>query len=503
MTVTARSAVVDEFRLGEIDRRLFGSFVEHIGRCVYGGIYEPGSPYADANGLRSDVLDLVRELGTTVVRYPGGNFVSAYRWEDGVGPVGERPTRIDPAWRSIETNEFGLHEFMRWSGKAGCEPMMAVNLGTRGIQEACDLLEYCNQPAGTALADRRAANGSRDPFDVKLWCLGNEMDGPWQVGHRTADDYGRLAAEAAKAMRQIDPTIELVACGSSNPRMPTFGEWEATVLDHAYEHVDYISLHAYYQQLGDDVPSFLASGYAMDRFISNVVATADHVAAKKRSAKRLKLSFDEWNIWYETRHTDYRHLDLAHRPRLNEDVYTGLDAVVVGGLLIALLRHADRIGVACLAQLVNVIAPIWAESGQRAWRQTIFHPLALTAAHARGAVLDVRTTAPLSETSQYGPVPAIDAVATVDDEHGTVTVFVTNSHPSEVAEWSVSLRGFTALRVVEHVELGGPAEWGRANTRSAPEAVVPRPVTDTALTDDVLAARLEPGSWSMIRLVSS
>src|SRR4051812_47630722 len=244
------------FSIGTVDRRLFGSFVEHMGRCVYTGIFEPGHPAADDDGLRTDVLDLVRELGVTTVRYPGGNFVSGYRWEDGVGPRGDRPRRLDLAWRALETNAFGLNEFMRWARLADVEPMMAVNLGTRGVEAAAELVEYCNLPDGTAAADLRRKHGVAEPHDIRLWCLGNEMDGPWQIGNLTADEYGRLAARAGHAMRRVDPSIELVACGSSNSTMPTFAAWEATVLEHAYDQVDYISLHTYYDPEKYDEASF-------------------------------------------------------------------------------------------------------------------------------------------------------------------------------------------------------------------------------------------------------
>src|SRR5215216_338402 len=212
----ARLVVDPAFVVGALDRRLFGSFVEHMGRCVYTGIYEPGHATADPDGFRQDVLELVRELGVTAVRYPGGNFVSNYDWEDGVGPKGERPRRLDLAWRAIEPNQFGTDEFVAWSRKANVEPIWAVNLGTRGIKEAVELLEYCNLPAGTELPDRRVANGTPEPHGIKVWCLGNEMDGPWQIGHKTAEEYARLAEETANAMRRVDPGIELVACGSSN-----------------------------------------------------------------------------------------------------------------------------------------------------------------------------------------------------------------------------------------------------------------------------------------------
>ena len=224
--------------VGPVNRRLFGSFVEHLGRCVYDGIYEPGHPTANRDGFRQDVVDLVRELGVSTVRYPGGNFVSGYRWEDGVGPRESRPSRLDLAWHSTESNEIGLDEFARWLDLVGSELMYAVNLGTRGVQEALDVLEYANIRSGTALSNQRIANGSPEPHGIRIWCLGNEMDGPWQLGHSTAIEYAQLAAKTARAMRQVDATLELVVCGSSGAGMPTFGEWERIVLEKTYDEVD-------------------------------------------------------------------------------------------------------------------------------------------------------------------------------------------------------------------------------------------------------------------------
>lgn len=284
------------FTVGPVRRRLFGGFVEHLGRHVYDGIHEPTHETADEHGFRKDVVELVKELGVSAIRYPGGNFVSGYKWEDGVGPVEQRPRRLDLAWHSTETNEVGLHEFQHWLDQVGSELMLAVNLGTRGTQEAIELLEYANIDAGTALSEYRRSNGRQEPFAIKMWCLGNEMDGPWQLGHKNADDYGKLAAMTAKAMRQIQPDLELVACGSSGASMPTFGEWERTVLEHTYDDVDYISAHAYYEE-DDDLPSFLASGANMDHFIKTVTTAADHVQAQKKSDKRIDISFDEWNVW--------------------------------------------------------------------------------------------------------------------------------------------------------------------------------------------------------------
>ncbi len=503
MSSIARFTLDPAFTVGKVDPRLFGSFVEHLGRCVYTGIYEPGHPSADEAGLRTDVLELVRELGVTAIRYPGGNFVSGYKWEDSVGPAEERPRRLDLAWRSTETNRFGLSEFMDFLKKVGpeAEPMMAVNLGTRGVAEAIELQEYANHPAGTALSDLRAAHGDKDPFGIRLWCLGNEMDGPWQTGHKTAEEYGRLAAETARAMRQIDRDVELVACGSSGQSMETFAEWEATVLKETYDVVDYISLHAYYEPLDGDVDSFLASAVDMESFIENVVATCDHVGARLKSQKKINLSFDEWNVWYLSKSQEQAEndpLDWPEAPRLLEDNYSVTDAVVFGSLLIALLRHADRVTVACLAQLVNVIAPIMTEPGGAAWKQTTFFPFAAASKYGRGKVLDVRVDSPTYETKKYGTADLLHATA-VQAEDGTVTVFAVNRSRTEALPLEVALGSLGLTTVVEHEALAD-ADPDARNTLTEPERVGTHTVEGTSLTDGVLSAVLEPLSWNVIRL---
>ncbi|MFF0111876.1 arabinosylfuranosidase ArfA [Streptomyces prasinus] len=501
---TARFTLDPAFTVGPVDPRLFGSFVEHLGRCVHTGIHEPGHPAADADGLRTDVLDLVRELGVTAIRYPGGNFVSGYKWEDSVGPAEDRPRRLDLAWHSTETNRFGLSEYIAFLRKIGpqAEPMMAVNLGTRGVAEALELQEYANHPAGTALSDLRVAHGDKDPFGIRMWCLGNEMDGPWQTGHKTAEEYGRLAAETARAMRQQDPGVELVACGSSGQSMPTFAAWEATILTETYDLVDHISLHAYYEPHEGDLDSFLASAVDMESFIENVVATCDHVGAKLKSKKRINLSFDEWNVWYMTRWqeraTDFAQDDWPEAPRLLEDNYSVTDAVVFGSLLIALLRHADRVKIACLAQLVNVIAPILTEPGGPAWRQTTFFPFAQASRHGRGEVLDVRVDSPTYETDRYGTADLLHATAVRADD-GTVTVFAVNRSRTEPLPLEVALGGLGLTSVVEHTALAD-ADPDARNTLAAPDRVVPHTVGGTALTDGGLEAVLEPLSWNVIRL---
>jgi alpha-N-arabinofuranosidase len=487
------------FRVGAVDRRVFGSFVEHMGRCVYTGIYEPDHSSADEHGFRADVLELVRELGPTIVRYPGGNFVSGYRWEDGTGPVEDRPRRLDLAWKAIESNAFGVDEFAQWCRVAGVEPMMAVNLGTRGVAEALDLLEYCNHPEGTALSDLRRANGAKEPHDVRVWCLGNEMDGPWQVGHKDAAQYGRLAAETASAMRRMDPDLELVACGSSNSTMPTFASWEATVLEHCYDNVDYVSLHNYYDPRPLSAEDFLASAVDLDRAIEAIVATADHVGARQRSRRRLRITVDEWNVWYQSAWDETRMGDWAEVRHLIEDDYDVTDAAVVGSLLISLLNHADRVGMACQAQLVNVIAPIRTQAGGPSWRQTIFHPFAQAAAHARGTVLRVEPTCPTYPTTDLGDVPLLHAAATHDEETGALTVLAVNRSTTEPLDLTAHVRAFPGYRLTEATTLNA-SDPSVGNSPDAPETVAPRPNPRARLDDDVLQVSLPPVSWNVIRL---
>ncbi|GAA1974652.1 alpha-N-arabinofuranosidase [Microbacterium pumilum] len=491
------------FAVGPINRRLFGSFVEHLGRCVYDGIYEPGHSTADAEGFRQDVIDLVNELGVSAIRYPGGNFVSGFRWEDSVGPRDQRPRRLDLAWHSTETNEVGLHEFSGWLEKVGSELMLAVNLGTRGTLEALDLLEYSNIGGGTALSDQRVANGHAEPFDVRMWCLGNEMDGPWQLGHRSADDYGKIASQTAKALRQVDPELELVVCGSSSAHMPTFGEWERVVLTHTYDDVDYISCHAYYEEKNGDLGSFLASAVDMDHFIETVVATADHVGAVKGSTKKIDISFDEWNVWYIDRYHGVDKIEGVDNwpvaPRLLEDAYSVADAVVFGNLLISLLKHADRVTSASLAQLVNVIAPIMTEPGGIAWKQTTFFPFATTSRLAVGSSLEVRLESPVYKTEVYGEVPVLDAVATHDAETGAVALFLVNRDQTDAHEVSVDISALAGLTVKESVSLWDD-DRSATNTLDDPERVGLTPNETASIDGGRLTVTLPPVSWTAISL---
>jgi alpha-N-arabinofuranosidase len=500
---TARLIFDPRRPVGAVNRRVFGSFIEHLGRAVYDGLHEPGHPTADADGFRSDVKDLVRELGVSAIRYPGGNFVSGFRWEDSVGPREDRPKRLDLAWHSTETNEVGLHEFATWLESVGSELMLAVNLGTRGTLEAIDLLEYSNLAEGSVLAEQRIANGRTDPFDVRMWCLGNEMDGPWQLGHRSADDYGKLAAQTAKGMRMFDPSLELVVCGSSGRSMPTFGEWERVVLSHAYEDVDYISCHAYYAEKDGDLGSFLASAVDMDSFIDSVVTTIDHVKAVKRSDHEVNISFDEWNVWdiarYETVDKIAGVDNWPVAPRLLEDAYTVADAVVVGNLLISLLRRADRVTSASLAQLVNVIAPIMTEPGGIAWKQTTFFPFALTSALATGQSVPTRVDCDAYDTTQFGRVPLVDAVTTVDEDRDRASVFVVNRSQTESVRLAIPVGEFGDVAEVTAQTLSDEDPYAM-NTLENPERVGIRTNDTVAIENAEVVIELPPVSWTAITL---
>src|SRR4051794_12258202 len=499
--------------IGETDPRLFGAFVEHLGRGVYGGIYEPGHRTADKQGFRHDVLALVRELAPTIMRYPGGNFVSGYNWEDGVGPVTKRPPGPPPPGLRPGPTPSGTNEFIDWCRAADIEPMLAVNLGTRGPDAARHMLEYCNHPRGTALSDLRRKHGWEQPHGVKFWCLGNEMDGPWQMENKTAWQYGRSAAEAAKMMRWIDPSIVLAACGSSARNMPTFGEWETEVLRHTFEHVDFISLHTYLNDYGGDTPAFLASPDLMDSFIDEVVAIADAEAARRRSSKRLMLSFDEWNVWYRTRgKREGRTMPgWPVAPPILEEIYTMKDALAFGGACISLLNHADRVRTGCLAQLVNVIAPIMTETGGPAWRQTIFHPFTQWSNLGRGRVLRAAVKSPTYSARYYDPrgtieqyfdlpsVPYLKLAAVHDEGGGTVTVFALNRSLDQKVSLDLTASGFGALRGGEATQLRHD-DLEATNTKAAPDRVSPKQLDGVRVDGERVQAELMPASWNVIRL---
>jgi alpha-L-arabinofuranosidase len=488
--------------ISTIDPRLYGSFVEHLGRAVYSGIYEPDHPTADENGMRQDVIDLVREADVPVVRYPGGNFVSAYNWEDGIGPREERPVRLDLAWHSSENNHVGIHEFADWAKAANTEMMLAVNLGSRGLDSARAFLEYVNHPGGSYWSDLRRKNGREEPWNVKLWCLGNEMDGPWQIGQKTAEEYGRTAFETAKAMRAFDKSIELVVCGSSSPKMPTYPAWEATVLDYTYDSIDYISLHMYFDNHAGDTAAYLAQNARLDDYIATIAGVITYTKAKKRSNKDVYISFDEWNVWYHSREADRKVLEgndgWPHAPALLEDVYNFEDVLQVGCILNTFIRRSDVVKVGCLAQLVNVIAPIMTVPGGPAWRQTTFFPYAYASKYGRGKALNLSVDCPVYSTEFAESVPYLDISAVVTEADGALTFFIVNRHQTEAIDLNLALEGFGDRKVILDKVMEGHDL--RAVNGPGAETIQPRDGLGASVTDGRFVSNIAPLSYRMIRL---
>ena len=456
--------------IGEVSPRIFGGFLEHLGRSIYTGVYDPSSVHADADGMRSDVIAALRELDITMVRYPGGNFASGYHWRDGVGAKENRPTVRELAWQSLEPNTFGTDEFVKLCGKLNWEPMLAVNLGTGSPEEARDWVEYCNSPAGTRYADLRVANGASAPHAVPVWCLGNEMDGPWQLGHVPAEQYAIRAQQAAKMMKDCDGSIETVACGSSAPGMPTFLGWEAAVLEQLGGLADYVSLHRYVGNPNDDPAEYLALSNSIDRQIEAVDACTRYVQEKSRSPRRTYLCFDEWNVWYRARggaHSDGRG---ALAPPLLEERYNFEDALVVAMFLMSFIRHADCVKIANLAQLVNVIGPLLTR-GDELLKQSIFHAFRMISVRKGGRALRGAVDGPSYVSKRYGAVAQLDHAAVIDGR--VLHVFAINRSLDESMELVVDLADEDIAAVADAEIL--QADLKAENTFERPNAVCAAP----------------------------
>lgn len=477
----ARLHLDTQHHVGPIDRRMFGGFLEHLGRAVYEGVYDPGNPLSDERGFRRDVLEALRPLAMPVMRYPGGNFVSCYNWKDGIGPRDRRPARPDYAWESIESNQFGTDEFMQWCKELGTEAMMAVNLGTGGTTEAAQLLEYCNMREGTYWSDLRRQHGHAEPYGISLWCLGNEMDGIWQAGHVPAEVYAQRAGQAGLLMKGLDRGIELVVCGSSHNKMRSYMEWDRTVLEYCWDYVDYLSAHRYSENKRGDSAWYLADGVEIDRTLEDYAALLGYVRAVKRSDKRVHLSFDEWNVWYRARQGDDAQGHWSTAPHLLEEHYNLEDALVCAQYLTGFLRHADVVKIACIAQIVNVIAPILTRP-DGVLLQSIYHPFALFSRHATGNALTPVIDAPTYRAGERGDVPALDAAASHDNEANTVSIFLINRDQQRemVVDASLADRRFASVQGVH--ALGG-GDVGAANTWETPHRVTPFQ-GDATLTDE-------------------
>lgn len=477
-----------EFQVGQVDRRIFGGFLEHLGRAVYEGIYEPDCAHADEDGFRTDVLEALRRLDMTVMRYPGGNFASGYHWMDGVGPREKRPTVRELAWQSIEPNHFGTDEYIKLCRKMNWTPMLTVNLGTGTPEEARNWVEYCNCTTGTKYADWRASNGNAEPYAVKLWCLGNEMDGPWQLGHVPADQYAIRAQQAAKMMKDTDSSIEMVACGSCVVHLPTYMEWDSQVLEYIGDLADYISLHLYVGNHNGDTPDYLAITNAIDRRIEEMDAACRFIQAKRRSNKRAYLCFDEWNVWYRTMTPEHMDGEGKFAPHLLEEVYNLEDALVVAGFLNSFIRHADVVKIANLAQIVNVIAPIMTR-GEEMLIQSIFYPFEMFSKRREGVSLKPVIQGPTYEGKTNGQVHYVDTSAILNGKR--LSVFATNRNLEESAVVHVKLadRAIVALDSAE--VLTGPGAKA-ANSFEQPNVIQSRPFTDVHIADGRATVELPP-----------
>jgi len=486
--------------IAPIDPNLFGSFLEHLGRAIYEGIYDPGSKLSESNGFRKDVLEEVRKLGVPIIRYPGGNFVSGYNWLDGVGPKEKRPQVLDKAWNSLNSNAFGTDEYLTWCRAANTQPLLAVNLGTGTPEQAAALVEYCNVDKGTEWSELRRKNGFAEPHKVQHWCLGNEMDGPWQIGHMTGVEYGEKAADAARQMRYVDPKLSLVACGSSGPGMSTYLEWDRQVLEQCYEYVDAISLHRYFEnterETGGDYSRFLAMNLSFERQIDDVAAICDLVRARKHSPKKLWLSFDEWNVWYRARSGDAVNGNRQSAPHLLEEIYDLGDALLVGGLLNSLIRKADRVRLACLAQLVNVIAPIMTNANGL-FRQTIYYPYSWALQFARGSALELLVDSPQYDVPGVGATPLLDIAGAVNTKDGTLSLFILNRDLAKARQiqidWQDSSPRLTGATVLTGADLKA------ANSFASPNRVAPQPAEKPATNAQRSTFEVPPRSYTALQ----
>jgi alpha-N-arabinofuranosidase len=456
--ILRRAAAADELRAritintentrGAIDRKLYGNFIEHLGRCIDGGVFQEGSALSDAAGYRRDVFEAVQGLDVSLLRWPGGNFSSNYHWQDGIGPRDERPPRLEMAWGTVESNRFGTHEFLDYAERLETEPYICANLGTGTWTEAQQWVEYCNSAEDTAITRIRRQNGRKDPWKVTYWGLGNEMDGPWQMGHRSAEDYGKFALEAAKLMRWTDADVKLVAAGSSNyaPGVD-WSEWNRTVVEHLQNYIDYLAIHLYVGNPNDDFAEFLASSRLMDDKIETTAKVIDKITARRTDGKKVYIAFDEYNVWYRARGEGQR------GRRILEERYNLEDALVIATLLNSLVNHADVVKIANMAQLVNVIAPIFT-SDQGLFLQTIYYPLQLFAKNVKGNSLMLDVDVEGYRTKQWSDVPYLDVSGAVDGS--TLWLNVVNRHKDQPIDATISLEDKSFARALTVAEVNGP-----------------------------------------------
>jgi alpha-L-arabinofuranosidase len=484
----ARVKIDTERTAGDIDPKIYGNFIEHLGRCIEGGIFEEGSPLSDANGYRRDVLDAVKKLNVPILRWPGGNFSSNYMWKDGIGPRDKRPPRLEMAWGTVESNRFGTHEFLQYAEMIKTEPYICANLGTGSWQDAQQWVEYCNSADDTAMTRLRRQNGRQQPWKVTYWGLGNEMDGPWQMGHRSADDYGKFALEAAKLMKWTDPNIKLIAAGSSNfgPGSDWTG-WNRTVLEHLWNHVDYLAVHMYVGNRENDFGEFLSSSVELDNRIKTTAGIIDAALSGRPGGRKIHIAWDEWNVWYRARGSKER------GRRILEERYNLEDALVVATFLNSFVNSADVIKMANMAQLVNVIAPIFTnEKGM--FLQTIYYPLQLFANNSKGKALSLFVESPGYKTKRFDDVKYIDTSAAYDN--GMLVMNVVNRHRDQSIETTFETQDKQFAGPVEVFEVNGPD----IKTENNFDSTLVKTAQSSAKADGrMLRYTVKPHSYTMLK----
>ena len=444
----ARVKIDTERVISEIDPKIFGNFLEHLGRCIDGGVFEEGSALSDSHGYRKDVFDAAKKLNIGILRWPGGNFSSNYHWKDGIGPRDGRPPRLEMAWGTVESNRFGTHEFLEYASMLGAEPYICTNLGTGTWEEAQQWVEYCNSAEDTAMTRLRKQNGRQQPFKVTYWGLGNEIDGQWQMGHKSADDYGKFALEAAKLMKLTDPNIKLIAAGSSDYGAGSdWTGWNRTILSYLRRHADYLSLHMYVGNPQNNFGEFLASSVDLNDRIKTAEGIIRAALSGEPGNRKIYIAWDEYNVWYRARGNEQR------GRRILEERYNLEDALVVATFLNTFVNNAHVVKIANMAQMVNVIAPIFTNE-KGLFLQTIYYPLQLFATHTKGKALDLFVESPKYTSRRLGDVPYLDISGAYDN--GTLIVNVVNRHPTQAIEAEFEAEDKQFSGAVEAAEVNGP-----------------------------------------------
>lgn len=527
MAQNAKITVHPGFETGEISKQLFSAFMEPIGTIVNGTMFNPKHPTADEQGFRKDFIEAVKESGLPAVRMPGGNFVSAWQWKDSIGPKENRKVHLDPAWHQYYSNEVGHDEYLSWAEKTGTTPLYTVNLGTGTMQDAMDIVEYTNHVGGTYWSELRKKNGHEKPYGVKTWYLGNEMDGPWQLGSwsNNPSGYGVMCNETSKAMKWIDESIKTAVCGSSAPFMEHFPQWDEAVLDQCYDTVDYLSIHHYHSAPPNDLKALLGGSLYYEDFINNEIAMCDFVAAKHRSPKKMMISFDEYGAMvrensplnpgygrYNMARTHYRfdpeRTYIKHDPdNMKFFEFPGSDMLHLlanTSIQLALLRHADRVKIGCMTGGLGAIA---SSDHDHVWKAASYYAYTQLIEYAKGTSMQVSVDSQtydmpgyaIDDTSQYTGkegVNYIDAACAWDKDNNRVTVFAINRNEDSEYPLTVDVKGFEGYKPVKHLETYS-SDFDAKNTYEDEKKILPVSNTEYTFENGELKAHVKPLSWNV------